>query len=244
MKRSWIYIKFVLLLGLLGFLFGFTQQRNEQRKLKKIEVTFVDDNNPFVTLPTVNKLLIQNHEAITGLPKDTVVLKEMESRLLAHDMVRDAQVYITVDGILGARIEQRNPLGRVSATPDYYVDADGKPMPLSQVYAARVPLITGTSAKKFTEITPLLVAIDTDPFMKNSVVGLHVQRNGKVLMRLRNYDGTVEFGRPEQIPQKFQYFKAFYKKAKEDKRLTGYEQINLTFGNQVVATKKMSDGTR
>jgi cell division protein FtsQ len=244
MKRNWIYIKFTVLLAIIGFLFGFTQKRNEGRKLKGVEITFVDENSPFITLPTVNKLLIQNHDSVTGLPKDTVVLKEMESRLLGHDMVRDAQVFVTVDGVLGAAIEQRKPLGRVSATPDYYIDYDGKPMPLSQVYTARVPLITGASASKFTELTPLLIAIENDSFMKSSVVGLHLYKNGTIALRLRNYNGEVLFGKPEQIRDKFRHFKAFYKKASQDRKLSGYEKISLTFGNQVVATKIASDGTR
>tara|TARA_A100000171_G_C2140191_1_gene154619 strand:- start:546 stop:1265 length:720 start_codon:yes stop_codon:yes gene_type:complete len=237
MKKYIPIIKFVLLLVLVVFLFSFTQKRNASRKLSKIDIEFLDENDPFITLSTVNKLLVQNSDSVTGVDKEALVLKEMESRLLTNAMIRNAQVYVTVDGVLGAKIEQRNPIGRVAASPNYYLDEDGKKMPLSSVYAARVPIITGRSTTNFTEITPLLVNIVEDDFMRQSVVGVQLTEEGNVIMKLRTYDFDVHFGKVKNIALKFQNFKAFYQKTKEDKTLQRYKKIDLQFGNQVVATK-------
>jgi cell division protein FtsQ len=183
-------------------------------------------------------LLIQNGDSVTSIAKETLVLKEMESRLLEHPMVRDAQVFVTVDGELRAKIEQRKPIGRVSGSPNYYVDEDGNKMPLSKVYAARVPLITGTSKNNFTELTPLLLKLREDEFMSQSVVGIHENVDGTVELKMRKMDFKVRFGKLKEIDKKFQNYKAFYKKAKKDKTLTAYNLVNLQFGNQVVAIKK------
>tara|TARA_R110002050_G_scaffold110058_1_gene221971 strand:- start:850 stop:1518 length:669 start_codon:yes stop_codon:yes gene_type:complete len=222
----------------MAFLFSFTKKRNEARKIKKLEVEFVDENSPFITYDTVNKLLIQNHAKVTSIDKETLVLKKMEQRLQENPMIRDAQVYVSVDGTLRAKIEQRNPIGRVSATPDYYLDADGKRMPLSTVYSARVPLITGISDKDFNEVTTLLLKINEDKFMKQSVVGINKNPDGTIELALRKMDFKVLFGKPENIEKKFQNFKAFYKKTKQDSTLFGYKMVNLKFENQVIATKK------
>ena len=237
MKRMVTVIKFLLLTALVVFLFSFTHQRNNNRILSKVAIEFLDENDPFITMHTVNKLLIQNHDSVTGVGKETLVLKEMESRLLANAMIRDAQVYVTVDGVLGAKIEQRNPIGRVAAETHYYLDEDGKKMPLSTVYAARVPLITGHSNTNFTEITPLLLKIQADEFMKNSVIGVHVSKKGSTTLKLRKHHFEVVFGTPKEIDRKFQNFKAFYQKTKKDNTLNSYQTIDLQFGNQVVATK-------
>ncbi|QNJ96931.1 cell division protein FtsQ/DivIB [Constantimarinum furrinae] len=238
MKINWRLIKFVILIGLIGFLFSFSKQRNNNRNLKKISIEFLDDNDPFITLDAVNKLLIQNNDSVTSIGKETLVLNEMEHRLLKNPMIRDAEVFVTVDGVLGAKIEQRKPIARVSASPDYYLDDEGKKMPLSTVYTARVPLITGKSDTNFTEVTPILLKINEDDFMKKSVVGLHLGNNGKVELRIRKHDFKVILGTAEAIEKKFQNFKAFYKKAKSDKILAEYGVVNLEFGDQVVATKK------
>ncbi len=238
MKINWGFIKFLVLSGLIVFLFGFTKERNEKRKLIGIEIEFLDENDPFITLNTVNKLLIQNKDKVTSVDKETLVLKEMEDRLLKNPMIRDAEVFVTVDGILGAKIEQRNPIARVAASPNYYLDDDGKKMPLSSVYSARVPLVAGTSATNFKEVTPLLLKINEDAFMKSSVVGLHVRKDGTIDLKLRKHDFRIRFGKPEMIDKKFQKFKAFYKRTKQDNTLTGYSLVNLQFNDQVVATKK------
>lgn len=226
------------MLGLIGFLFSFTKKRNEARKIDKLDVVFVDDNSPFITFKTVNKLLIQNYEKVTDISKEALVLKEMEQRLAENPMIRNAQVYVSVDGTLGAEIEQREPIGRVSATPDYYLDADGKVMPLSDVYSARVPIITGASNNSFAELTDLLLKIRDDEFMKRSVVGLNQLADGDIELELRKVDFNVLFGKPIDIDKKFQNFKAFYKKTKQDSTLYGYNKVSLKYDSQVIATKK------
>ncbi len=238
MKRSLELLKFLILLGVLAFLFSFTQERNKSRKIKKLDVEFIDENSPFITYNTVNKLLIQSQDNVTSIDKEALVLKKMEQRLQQNPMVRDAQVFVSVDGTLGAKIEQRKPIGRVSATPDYYLDADGKKMPLSDVYSARVPIITGTSKNDFNEVTELLLKIEADEFMKRSVVGLNRNANGEIELELRKMNFNVLFGQIENVDKKFQNFKAFYKKTKQDSTLLEYKKVNLKFDNQVIATKK------
>ncbi|WP_026452571.1 cell division protein FtsQ/DivIB [Aequorivita capsosiphonis] len=242
MKRSLVILKFLILLGLIAFLFSFTKKRNDNRKLTKIEVEFLDDNSPFITHNTVNKLLILNQAKVTDIDKEGLVLRKMEKRLLENPMVRTAQVYVTIDGTLGAKIEQRKPIGRVSASPDYYLDEDGKRMPLSEVYSARVPLITGDSENDFNEVTSLLLKINKDEFMKTSVVGIDRKKDGDIELELRKTNLKVLFGKPEDIDKKFQNFKAFYKKTKEDSTLFGYNLVNLKFDSQVIATKKFGHG--
>ena len=240
-------MKFVLLLGVLMFLFSFGKNRNEKRKLTKVEIEFVDGKEPFITHKTVNKLLIQKEVELTGIGKEGLVLKEMEKRLQENPMIREAEVFVTIDGILGAKIVQRDPIGRVATQrsgPDYYLDADGKKMPLSQVYSARVPIVTGITEGDGESLTPLLLKIREDEFMQSMVVGLNKSSSGEIEMELRKSDIKILFGPPTHIDRKFQNFKAFYKKTKQDSTLFGYDKINLKFENQVIATKKEGYGKR
>ncbi len=244
MKRGIEILKFMLLLGLMAFLFSFSKKRNNNRELTKVEIEFVDSNSPFITHNSVNKLLIQNKEGLAGIGKDAIALKEMEQRLIENPMVRNAQVYMTIDGVLGAKIEQRDPIGRVTGagSTDFYVDSDGKKMPLSTVYAARVPLLTGVSEEQLDQVTELLLKIREDEFMKQVVIGLHRSGNGEFELKLRKANLQVLFGKPVNIERKFQNFKAFYKKTKQDSSLFGYNKINLKFDTQVIATKKEGNG--
>jgi cell division protein FtsQ len=238
MKINWGLIKFVVLTALIIALFGFTKQRNDARKLTKINIEFLDQNAPFITRTAVNKMLIQNQDSVTSLSKETLVLKDMESRLLKNEMIRTANVFVTVEGELGAKIEQRNPIARIAASPDFYIDEDGLKMPLSSVYTARVLLVTGNTVRIQSELTYLILKIREDNFMNKSVVGIDVANDGMMLIRIRKHTFKVLFGDTEAIDLKFQNYKAFYQKAKKDNSLEEYKTVDLRFGSQVVATKK------
>ncbi|MFT4847857.1 MAG: cell division protein FtsQ [Sediminicola sp.] len=237
MKRSLKIIKYLLVVVLVVFLYSFTAERNMKRKITNIDVEFIDENRPFIALSVVNKLLIQSEDNVTSINKETLDLKGMENRLLKNPMIRDAQVYLSVNGVLGAKIEQRTPLARVAGSPDYYLDTDGMKMPLSEIYTARVPLISGNSKLNFEKLTELLLKINEDPFMKNSVVGLNVLADQKIILQLRKQDFKVHLGKVEGVEKKFQNFKAFYQKSKQDNTLVEYKFVNLEFLSQVVATK-------
>jgi cell division protein FtsQ len=242
MKINWDIIKFIILVGIIATLYSFSIKRNTVRKLTNINVEFIDENSPFITLDAVNKLLIQSFDSITSIDKETLVLNKMEARLLENPMIKNAEVYLTVDGVVGARIEQRKPIARVTASQDFYIDDEGKKMPLSKVHSARVPLVTGQIKINNKEFSDLLFKINMDEYMKKNVIGLNVTKDGSVTMNLRRVDFLVEFGNAIRIEKKFQKLKAFNKRINQDSLQFMYSSVNLRYKDQVIATKKINHG--
>tara|TARA_R110000787_G_scaffold96415_4_gene199756 strand:- start:781 stop:1512 length:732 start_codon:yes stop_codon:yes gene_type:complete len=242
MKINWGIIKFLVITSLIVFMFGFSKQRNKARNITKIDIEFKDENRLFITENTVNKLLILNKDSVTTIGKETLDLNKMEKRLLENPMIKNADVYVTVDGVLGAKVVQRKPIARIEGNPSFYLDEDGKSMPLSTVHSARVPIITGISVSQYAEVTELVNKITNDEFMKEYVVGLDVTTEGDVFLRIRKNEFKVLFGKSIDIENKFQKFKAFYKLTKKDSLLDNYSLINLKFKEQIVATKRESNG--
>ncbi len=237
MKRSYYTIRMILLLGLIAFLMGFSIQRNDQRFVQDLSVTFIKNDQPFMALEAVNKLLIQNKDSLLTTPKETLVLKEMEARLVLHPMVRKAQVYVTIDGVLGAKIEQRKPIARVSGAESFYIDEDGIPMPLSPLYAARVPLVNGDALLYVGQVHELILTLNQDAFMGPRLVSITVGQDGQMVLGLRDTDFAIVLGPVVRVQEKLKNFKAFYQKLAQTEELKGYKNIDLRYNNQVVATK-------
>lgn len=237
MKINWNIVKVLSALLLAALLFGFTNQRNSQRKLSGVDIHFASAGNLFITHETVNKLLIQNKGGVTGITKENLVLNTLESALNANQMIQNAHVYLTVNGQLGATIEQKTPIARVGGEQPYYIDANGLAMPLSTVFSARVPLVTGdVDDTNLAEVHKLAMFIYNDAFLSKNVVG--IKKNGKVFRLQLRVDGfTVTVGSAYNLPKKFNNFKAFYQKALKDNTLANYKEVNLIFDNQVVCTK-------
>ena len=238
MKINWNYIKTFLLLGVVFFLFAFAEKRNSTRVLSEVNLNFTNSENLYLTEEAVNKLLIQNEVRVKSIGKEALDLNRVEALLESHEMVENAEVFLTVDGRLGAEITQRKPLARVLASAPFYLDRQGLKMPLSEYHSARVPLVTGVGEGQLKEVHPLMEFIATDEFLTQHVTGLHRQPNGKYQIYLRQLDFVLMFGEVKDIELKFKNFKAFYQKALKDKKLDAYEKVDLQFGDQVVCTKK------
>ncbi len=237
-KNIIIYVKFLLLFVLIGGLFAFTGRRNEERKIDKVHVEFVKEQNPYVSETAVNKLLIQNQQNTTNVGKEILVLNTVEKKLDAHEMIQHSDVYLTVNGELRARIKQRTPIARVNAMTPFYVDATGHMMPLSKSYSAHVPMVYNVSEREVSEVFPLLKKIESDEFLKKHVVGVRRDANGNYQLVLRVYSFSLVFGKVENLDSKIRNFKAFYQKAIRDKSLNTYKKVSLQYSNQVVCTKK------
>ena len=238
MQINWNYIKFMTLLVVITGLYAFSNDRNAQKNIQGIDIEFVGDQNLYITQGIVNKLLIQKFGSLENLPKEKLALNTIEKTIEANKMVKDAQVYISVNGKLASKIVQRKPIGRVEADSKFYLDEDGKRMPLSSSHSARVPIITGKiTGESLEDAYKILNYINTDNFLRKNVIGIHVEAEGRYQLRFRTEQFTVNLGGVENLEEKFNKFKAFYTKANLDDTLENYDIVSLEFNNQVVCTK-------
>ncbi|MEO6347683.1 MAG: hypothetical protein ABIO60_07215 [Aquaticitalea sp.] len=239
MKRYYNHIKIIGLLILVGFLFAFSSNRNSVRKVGEPVIKFLGEENLFVTHETVSKLLIVNQQSVTNKPKEIIDLNDLETALNSNPMIKEAQVYINVDGQLTAEINQKKPIARVSTNASYYVDDDGSYMPLSTNYSARVPLVTGVVEKNnLQNIAIVARMVQTDEFLKQNVVEICQNENKSIDLKFRKDDFTIQLGSLKQLDKKINNLKAFYQKAMRDSTLNMYSVVNLRFDKQVICTKK------
>jgi cell division protein FtsQ len=225
--------------GLVIFLFSFTSNRNEKRKLSKSVVVFVDDNAPFVKQETVNKLLIENNRDASDIEKDKLDLNKVEKSIDAHEMIEKSDVFVSIDGVLKAVVKQKTPIARfVDGESSFYIDYEGDKMPLSTNFTARVPLVSGVINKKNNEdLARLFRTIYDDDFLKKNIIGVQIMPNGSLKMLNRNFNFQIDFGRIINVERKFKNYKAFFQKTVLDSSLYKYSKIDLRFTEQVVCTK-------
>lgn len=238
LRFNWSYIKMLLLLALVVFLFAFSSQRNAARHLVDLDVQFFGDDNLFISHQAVSKLLIQNTKVIGNVPKETLDLQLLESALNSNPMIKTAEVYVTVNGVLNAEIEQKQPVARVHTNASYYIDEDGLYMPLSSNYSARVPLITGHVEKNnLKNVFTVASKVKNDAFLKTNVTEINQSNAGIISLKLRQCEFIVQIGSVNLLDKKINNLKVFYKKHLKEKTLNTYSKVNLQFDNQVVCTK-------
>ncbi len=238
MRINWNYIKMVVLLLVISGLFAFSNERSKKRTVNGINVQFVGDQNLYITEAMVNKLLIQKYGSLANMPKEKLVLNTMEEVIETNKMVKNAQVYLTVNGELTSKIVQRRPIGRIEGSTKFYLDDEGKRMPLSMSHSARVPIITGKiTGKSLEDVYEILKYINDDNFLRKNVIGIHVEDEENYQLKFRMENFVVNLGGIDNLEEKFKNFKAFYIKADKDSTLDDFAIVSLEFNNQVVCTK-------
>ena len=220
MKINWNIVKFMVLLVVIIGLYAFSNQRNDHKTIEELDIQFADGDNLYVTTGMVNKLLIQNFHGFEIVPKENLVLNTIEKVIEANDMVKSAQVYLTINGKLTSKIFQRQPIGRVEGRSKFYLDEDGTSMPFSELHSARVPIITGEiTGKSLDDVFEILKYINQDDFLRKNVIGIHIESEERYQLKFRVEDFFVNLGNVEDLEEKFNNFKAFYVKAMKDRSL-------------------------
>jgi cell division protein FtsQ len=238
-KFKWQNIRLVLMLFLVVFLYSFTQSRNQNRKISKVQVEFQGDNKMFLTNEMVNNLLIQKLGGTFSIQKEKVDLKDLESVLKRQPFIENAEVYTSEDGMLITKILQKSPIARVvNGNRNFYVDKQGSIFQLSNNFSSRVPIVQGNIEGKFKKgFIETFSAIENDDFLKKNIIAITIQKNGSMTMLSREYDYEINFGKPVSIDKKFKNYKAFYQYASKDSLIGKYKSINLIFTQQVVCSK-------
>jgi len=237
---KWLNVRLILIFGLMVFLFSFTSNRNKHRNLREIKVHFKGESKLFITHAAVNKLLIEKSKHPSMIRIDDLDLNRLEASINSHEMVETSDVYLSINGVLKADVQQKTPIARVIQMDDsYYIDNEGLKMPLSSNYSARVPLVSGEiTPTNHASLVPVLQQIHKDEYLKKNIIGLQILPSGNLFLNSRGFDGTIEFGKMIDQDLKFKNLKAFFNKAIADSTIQQYKNINLKFTRQVVCTKK------
>ncbi len=235
--QNTLKLSFILLV-VFGML-AFSHQRYQNKQIQDISIEIDYTEELLITQSLVNKLLIEKILQTNKIAADAVDLNEIENYFNQHPMFLHSNVYKTIDGKLNVHLKQKKPLARYhSAQKRFYMAEDGKPMPLSEVQSARVPLVIGDlKSVEMSDFLKLLTLINADEFLKKNITGIQIKSKNNLVLNNRVYDFDVIFGSLSNIEKKLSNYKAFLLKTHNEAQIYEYKTINLIYKNQVVCTK-------
>jgi cell division protein FtsQ len=251
----------VLLLVVVIALLGFAETRQSARVCKDLNVKILgDEKQHFVEWKEIKQLVLNHGDSVLNQPLTSIKVSKIEKTIEDLAAVKNAEVHLTLDGILNVEVEQRKPLVRVfnNRGESGYLDEVGSFMPLSNKYTARVMVANGhyddglwafdinkinanDSLKKewvLDDIFELATYIAGNEFWKAQINQVYYNRDGEFELIPRVGSHIILLGKAEQLEEKFDKLYAFYQKGLPNTDWNAYELINLKYKNQVVCTKK------
>lgn len=161
--------------------------------------------------------------------------------------ILQARCYKTWLGNINVEVLLKNPIARFQYPQgeDKYIDEFGEIIPLSKNFSFRVPIfqINKESLQQSknlknseygTMLLSLIKHIRENLTLNAQISYSIVQSNGNIELYSQIGGQCIEFGKPENIQEKFEKLILFYREIAAYKGWNFYKRVNLEFENQIV----------
>ena len=231
--KSAIFLTVMFLL--LGGAFWFSHHKNSTREVSNIKISFT---HPTLLLDSllVNKLLTQNLDTQSKLLKESLDLNMLETQLKRTPEVQNIEVFKLPQGGLAVELTERKPLFEVTSGKRYFGDAEGVLFAYQSIDTLSLPIFKMDSTS--TSIAPaadLIAKLKTDPLLEMELKQISLSNN-QYTLELKSFPFEVVLGDSTQLIKKLEKLKIFCAFQTSQDSLKGYDKINLSYENQVVAT--------
>lgn len=237
---KWVDLRIVVICGIAFVLYSFANTRADNKPIDQVHVVFNEEQSHFVTSQEIQNDLEKNFLDTSFINRTMLDLGKIEQSVLDNQLIKDADVYITLDGKLIVEIVQKKAVARfINSDHSFYLDEDGLQMPLSGNFSKRVPMIGGDLKPQLLEpLKQMLTVITQDEFLKSDITGIVIKSDDNLLLYSRTNKFDIEFGTLDEIQKKLDNYKAFVQYSlQDDVSIDNYKKINLKFTQQVVCTK-------
>ena len=235
-------VSILLLAYLIFFLFFRNHKIDEDSVCKELRVDIVDisDSNYLKDKDIINSVIKAGLSPV-GKNLETINTTAIKKKLEENRLIKKAECFKTVDGIVRIKIYQRLPVLRIFSTKEsYYIDNEGGKMPVPDNFAAYVPIASGYIEDEYAknQLFGFALFLQQDKFWNSQIKQIYVAQNGDVELTPAVGNHQIILGKLENYNEKLEKLRLFYEKGLSKVGWNKYSVINLKFKNQVVCTKK------
>lgn len=223
------------------FTFTFVNKKSDALLVTGIDISIMDSlHTHFISDSEIRNLILKNHPELIGNSADNVNKEDLENLINKIPSVKNTEVYASLTGCLNILIEQRKPIVRFVKDEGFYIDEEGKRMPLSSNYTSRVLVVSGNIRDRIieTELMPLVNFIIKDEFWYSQINQIYVDSNNEYTLIPRVGGQKIDLGKIDNFERKFAKLYALYKDGFPTVGWNKYNKINLKYENQIVCTKR------
>lgn len=255
-----IVLKSVLGAGIV-LLFIFANKKQSQVVCPEFVIELNDQGTPLISRFYIRSLITENGIKVKGQPLSAIDLEKIQHVIAASPFVKITNLTVDVNGKVKANVIQRRPIVRVIdfAGNQFYLDSEGKRVPISHEFTARVPIANGR-IKSFqspatrpeevsTEETYRLLPADLqnifvvanqlerDEFSKALVEQVYLNSDGEIELIPKLGEETILLGDTTFLREKLEKLKIFYTQENRNEAWATYRFVNLKYRDQIICKK-------
>jgi cell division protein FtsQ len=247
-----ILLRTGMLIGLTAFvlLVVMAKVNRDYNTSRHIKISIDEWNGNFFVSKSQVYTFIKNNYDVSGRVLSGKDLEQIEKGIAQIPQVKTANAFTDNKGDLNIKIEQRMPVMRVYNVQgqSYYVDESGMKFPLSNYFAARVPVVTGNIAEtcdttskirsiELQRVFNIVGNVNGNKVWKAMAGQYNVNEKGYVELIPRSGNATVLLGDDKDISKKLKKLDIFYFDVLRKVGWNYYRVINIMYKDQVVCLK-------
>jgi cell division protein FtsQ len=240
-----------LIAGIMALLFfSVIRKSNAEVKTLVVNIVGVNGDQKIISEQEVTRILqVAAGKSLTKSNIKTLNLRKLEAKLNKDKRIERADLYFDSKNRLNVRVIQKKPIMRVIEVSgyEYYLDENGKQVPVTRGSAVRVPVITGIrdtfSAKLLTSDKPsklknvfeIMKYVAKDEFLAALIDQAFVEQDsiGDIVLIPKIGREKLIFGDASDIKDKFDNLKIFYRDGMQKLGWSRYKSLNLKYSHQV-----------
>lgn len=214
-----------------------SHHRNAARPVKEFQVQIDKNLPPMISKDSVNKMLKFAFKDSVSKQKSEINLKRLELQLAQNNLIEQTEAFLTLNDVLHIKVMPRIPVARVLGDKQFFLDANGVPLPLSPTHNPEVPVITSQpDVDRYAILSNLSLAITEDDFFAAHIGGIRDDSDG-IYMDVNNQDYKIKLKSMDDVKKKFKMYKAFYAAAIDQKFIGDYREVIIDNSNQIICKR-------
>lgn len=219
----------------------FAQKRVDEKVCEEFIIELKDSSRMHLLSTAEARRIIKNKNLYpVGKSINKVDLDAIERSLQEMKQVKNVACYRLPGGNVKVEIEQRTPLLRViSPSGSYFIDLEGRDMPISRVQSVYLPVATGNIQKEFAskDLYKFALFLQDNSFWNAQIEQIVVQDTSNIILIPRVGSHTILLGKVDNLDSKFKKLKKLYDDGFTEIGWNKYRSVDLRFKNQVICSK-------
>lgn len=259
--KKWLKIALWSIFGIAVIvLMSMAQRTQEKKEINKPEIVIhVNGENAFLTEDELFTRLTRKGYIFNKQSQEQLKVADIEKYIREMTEVKDVKVFTKIGSGWKIDVTVRKPIARIYNKFDetFYLDEDGVIMQASNLHTARVVVVTGyladrissvpvekiinndtlKSIRKLDDVYRISNYVCNDPLMQSLVGQIHLKKDGDFVLIPLVGGQKIIFGSAhtdEEVNEKFNKLKIFYKEAIPYEGWNKYEEISLKYKKQIV----------
>lgn len=219
----------------------FLGHQSDEASCKGIDILISGNGHNVLSNANLEQMLKKRDIHPTGKNMSQIDCNVIENAINEYSLVEECQCYKTHKNLVGIRITCKEPIMQIfdKNEKEFFIDKQGDIIEgiHNTIY---LPVASGHIEREMAtkELLKIAQFLQDNEFWNEQTEQVYFTSRKEIVLVPRVGNHTIELGKADNIDEKLDKLKEFYKKGLNNIGWNKYSNINIEFDNKIIGTKR------